>query len=98
MPSLTLLFFLPFSSHSHLWLSPTSSQRPGEPDDAIHTGDGVTGESASWGADREEKVERGSGGISRGCPAQVMEGTRAVPVTQCHVTNLPKTLARNNCH
>lgn len=62
MPSLALLFFLPFSSQGHLWLSPTSSQRPGESDDAIHTGDGVTGESASCGADREEK---GGAGVWR---------------------------------
>lgn len=98
MPSLALLFFLPFSSQDHLWLSPASSQRPGEPDDAIHMGDGVTGESASWGADREEKGGAGVWRDKQRMSSQVVEGTRAVPGTHCHITNLPRTLAGNNRH
>lgn len=77
---------------------PSSSQRPGEPDDAIHMGDGVTGESASWGADREEKGGAGVWRDKQRMSSQVVEGTRAVPGTHCHITNLPRTLAGNNRH
>ena len=61
------------------WLSPTRSQRPGETEEAVHTGGRE--EVLAWcGPDRRNEGQRGDLEGQTECPAQAVEETATVPI------------------